>query len=128
MAFSVMIVDDSPAMRKFVRRVIELTGLGAASYQEAANGCEALDLLRSGPVDVVLTDINMPVMNGEQLVEKMASDPQLRRIPVIVVSTDSSENRVHRLVALGAKGYVMKPFQPENLRKELERVLEVSNA
>ena len=128
MAYSVMIVDDSPAMRKFVRRVIELSGLAAGDYQEAANGCEALELLRRRPVDVVLTDINMPQMNGEQLVESLANDPQLSRIPVIVVSTDSSDNRVHRMVALGAKSYIAKPFQPESLRAELERVLEVSGA
>lgn len=125
MAFSVMIVDDSPAMRKFMRRVVELTGLATGDYQEAANGCEALRLLRQRTVDVILTDINMPQMNGEELVTALGSDPELQVIPVIVVSTDSSEYRMHRMLALGAKGYVTKPFQPENLREELQRVLEV---
>lgn len=127
MAFSVMIVDDSPVMRKFMRRVIDLTGMGADDYQEAANGFEALELLRRRRVDLILTDINMPLMDGEQFMQNLETDSELRRIPVLVVSTDASENRVRRMMALGARGYVTKPFLPESLREELERVLEVPN-
>ncbi len=128
MGFSVMIVDDSPAMRKFMRRVVDLTGLGVSEFQEAANGCEALERLRVKKVDIILTDINMPQMNGEQLVENLETDPELKKIPVVVVSTDASDHRMSRMLALGARGYVAKPFQPEQLRQELERVLEVSHA
>lgn len=124
MTLSVMIVDDSRAMRKFMRRVIDLSGFGATEYLEAADGREALDLLRGRPAGLILTDINMPVMNGEQLVERLREDPELSRIPVIVVSTDATDHRIHRMLRLGARGYVTKPFQPEQLREEMERVLE----
>lgn len=127
MGFSVMIVDDSPAMRKFMRRVVDLTGLGASAYEEAANGREALDRLRQKPVDLILTDINMPEMNGEQFVEALERDPELKKIPVVVVSTDASDHRMSRMLTLGARGYVTKPFQPEILREQLERVLEATH-
>jgi len=128
MAYSVMIVDDSPAMRKFMRRVMDLTGLDTAEYREAGNGREALAQLRHERVDLILTDINMPLMNGEQLMEILDADPDLCDIPVVVVSTDGSASRVQRMLDLGAKGYVTKPFQPENLREELERIMEAADA
>src|SRR5580700_4046787 len=102
MAFHLMIVDDSAAMRAFIVRVIELSGLEVAVCMQASNGQEALDLLRSNWVDIVLTDVNMPVMNGEQFVICMEADEMLRTIPVLVVSTDGSENRVQRMMSLGA--------------------------
>lgn len=127
MAFRVLIVDDSPAMRAFVRRIIALSGFESGECLEAGDGEEALRLLDSEWVDVVLTDINMPHMNGEELVERLAADELLRSVPVIVISTDATETRVQRLLALGARGYVRKPFQPEELRDELERVLGVAH-
>jgi len=123
MAYNVLIVDDSPAMRSFVRRVMELSGLPVGRCLEAGNGQEALDLLRQEWVDVVLTDLNMPTMDGEQFVRHMEQDEAFRSIPVVVVSTDHSDQRVQRLLTLGAKGYVTKPFLPETLREELERAL-----
>lgn len=126
MAFSLLIVDDSAAMRAFIARVIELTGLEVGKCLQASNGQEALDLLRLNWIDMVLTDINMPVMNGEELVRCMEADELLRTIPVLVVSTDGSEHRVHRLMSLGAKGYVKKPFSPEVLRASMEELLGVS--
>jgi two-component system chemotaxis response regulator CheY len=91
---------------------------------EAGNGEEALDVLSNEWVDIVLTDINMPVMNGHELVARMAANEAFHSIPVIVVSTDRTDDRVREMIALGAKGYVKKPFQPEELREELEKVLE----
>lgn len=128
MAFTVLIVDDSPAMRSFVKRVLDLSGLDMSSCHEAGNGKEALELLANEWVDVILTDINMPVMNGEEFVQSLAESDAFRSIPVIVVSTDRTEDRVKQMIALGAKGYVKKPFQPEELREELERVLEAAYA
>lgn len=123
MAYRVLIVDDSPAMRTFVRRVAELSGIEVERYFQAANGEEALALLQREPVDVVLTDVNMPRMNGEELLRNLEADERFRNVPVLVISTDGTETRVHRMMALGAKGYVKKPFLPEILREELERVL-----
>jgi two-component system chemotaxis response regulator CheY len=128
MAYNVLIVDDSPAMRSFVRRVLDLSGLTVGRCLEAGNGKEALDLLREEWVDVVLTDINMPTMDGEQLVRFLEADEALRSIPVLVVSTDRTEGRVRQMLTLGAKGYVTKPFMPETLRQEMERALGVTHA
>lgn len=124
MAFRVLIVDDSPAMRTFIRRVLELSGLELSGCLQASGGDQALTLLRHECVDVILTDINMPGMDGEQFVSRLEADELLRAVPVIVVSTDGTEGRIHRMLSLGARGYVTKPFLPETLREELERVLE----
>jgi two-component system chemotaxis response regulator CheY len=123
LAYRILIVDDSPAMRSFVRRVIDLSGFEAALCAEASNGQEALEILRTEWMDAILTDINMPVMDGEELLRNLAADELLRSIPAIVISTDGTENRIERLLALGARGYVTKPFAPEDLRAELERTL-----
>lgn len=123
MALNIMIVDDSPVMRAFIRKVVGLTGLDVGEYYEAGDGEDALKSLKGRWVDLVLTDINMPNMNGEEFVRRMESDDLLRTIPVIVVSTDSSDSRVQQMLALGAKGYVCKPFLPEDLRDEVEKVL-----
>jgi two-component system chemotaxis response regulator CheY len=128
MPYCVMIVDDSRSMRTFVRRVMDLSGFEVGSCFDAANGAEALALLHQHPVDIILTDINMPEMNGEDFVRELELEEKFRSIPVVVVSTDATNNRIRRMLELGAKGYVVKPFSPEALRGELERVLGVANA
>jgi two-component system chemotaxis response regulator CheY len=128
MAYNVLIVDDSPAMRSFVRRVLDLSGLGIGACLQAGNGQEALNVLRDEWVDVVLTDINMPTMDGEQFVQRLKDDDALCSIPVVVVSTDRTEGRVRQMLTLGARGYVAKPFLPETLREEIEKVLGVDHA
>jgi two-component system chemotaxis response regulator CheY len=122
-AFNVLIIDDSPAMRKFIRRVLTLSGVEIGECLDAADGQEALNVLRANWVDIVLTDINMPNMNGEQFMEKMAGDPLLSSIPVLVVSTDRSDARMKRMLGLGAKDYLTKPFLPEQLGGVLGKVL-----
>lgn len=114
-----MIVDDSPVMRSFVRRTLQIAGLEMETCTEASNGAEALSKLAECGVDLILTDINMPVLDGEGLLRALQVDPELRRIPVVVVSTDSTEQRVDALMGLGARGYVKKPFQPEKLSQVL---------
>jgi two-component system chemotaxis response regulator CheY len=124
-AYRVLIADDSPVMRSFVKRVIELSGFELSECFEAANGQEALDTLRTEWVDAVLTDINMPVVDGEEFLRRLSADGMLKSIPAIVISTDATRNRIDRLMALGARGYVTKPFLPETLRTELERTVGV---
>lgn len=128
MALNIMIVDDSPVMRVFLRKVVQLTGLNVGEYCEAGDGESALKSLRDRWVDLILTDINMPGMNGEEFVRQLESDEMLRDIPVIVVSTDASHDRIERMFKLGAKGYISKPFQPETLRDEVEKILGVKYA
>ena len=123
MAFNVLLVDDSPAMRSFVRRVLTMAGFDVGKCLEAGNGQEALHLLRTEWIDVVLTDINMPVMDGEELARQLAADDVLRSVPILIVSTDCTQARIDRMLALGARGYVTKPFTPEVLGEQLEQVL-----
>lgn len=125
MPLRVLIVDDSPMMRGFVRRVLNLSGLEIAVLSEASDGQEALDLLEREGADLVLTDINMPNMDGETFVRKMSEQGLLSTVTVIVVSTDATESRIEHLRSLGARGYLSKPFVPETLRAEVERLIGV---
>jgi len=122
-SYRILIVDDSPGMRAVLRRVIDLSGIPVETCLSACHGGAALATLRSERVDLILTDINMTEMNGEELVEALKKDAALRDIPVLVISTDATSNRMQRMLELGAAGYVIKPFQPETLRCEVERVL-----
>jgi len=123
--FNILIVDDSPVMRSIVRRMLESVHAHGFNCQEAENGQAALDFARSARVDLILTDINMPVMDGEELLRNLETDESLQAIPVIVVSTDKTEGRVQQMMKIGARGYVRKPFMPETLRNEIQRVLGV---
>ena len=119
-----LIIDDSPAMRQFICRSLTLSGLNFIECAEAGNGQEALELLRQRSVDVILCDVNMPMMDGEQLLEEIERDTRLRQIPILVVSADATAPRVQRMLGLGAQGYLLKPFSPELLRDELKRLLQ----
>lgn len=127
MALQILIVDDSPAMRSFIRRVVKLSGMEVEQFFEAGNGEEALSQLAANPVDAVLTDINMPVMDGEEFVRRMRAEGPFQETPVIVISTDATSHRIQTMQSLGAVGYLQKPFGPEQLRNELDRVLGVSH-
>ncbi|MRR12455.1 response regulator, partial [bacterium] len=100
-------------------RTLQIAGLQMETCAEASNGSEALAKLAESEVDLILTDINMPVLDGEGLLRALQVDPELKRIPVVVVSTDSTDHRVDALMGLGARGYVKKPFQPERLGQVL---------
>jgi two-component system, chemotaxis family, chemotaxis protein CheY len=123
MPYSVLIVDDSPVMRSFIKRVLRLSGFEVGHCMEAGNGEEALTQLSAHPVDIILTDINMPGMNGEELLRRLCADGVLKNIPAVVISTDATNDRIVQMIELGAQGYMSKPFTPETLREELERVL-----
>ena len=128
MSYRVLIVDDSPAMRGFIERVINISGFEIAQALTAGNGNEALAILAGHPVDLILTDVNMPESGGEDLIRKLSQNQRLRSIPVIVVSTDATQARLEQLTKLGAKGYVVKPFTPERLRSTMEQVLGITYA
>lgn len=123
-----MIVDDSPTMRSMIRRVVWLSGLEVETIFEAGDGIEALEVVSREWVDVILTDINMPRMNGEELIRRLAEAGITESVPVIVISTDATTLRRENVATLGAKGYIVKPFLPEALKDEIERVMGVANA
>jgi two-component system, chemotaxis family, chemotaxis protein CheY len=111
-----LVVDDSPVTRKMVRRAIGLCGLEVAQVHEAGDGAAALEQLVAHPVDLVLADVNMPVMNGIEMVERMMKDPRIAGIPVVIVATPLSDANIERLLDAGARAYLAKPFRPEALR------------
>jgi two-component system chemotaxis response regulator CheY len=123
MPFNILIVDDSPAMRRVVRRVVDLSGFDVGKYLEAGDGEQALTVLRSEWVDLIVTDINMPGMDGEELLLAVRGDSLLAQIPVLVVSTDQSAARIDGMMANGANGYISKPFQPAALSAQMSRLL-----
>ncbi len=123
MSCNVLIVDDSLSMRSVIRKIITLSKFDVAAFHEAANGREALDALASSWIDVVITDINMPVMNGIELMQELGKDDLYRNIPVIVVTTEANRERIEEAARLGAKGFLKKPFLPEELKHILQSAL-----
>ena len=116
----ILIVDDSATMRRMVRRVVELSEVAIADIYEAANGREALDVIDSRPVDALFTDINMPVMNGIELLKQLSAraagaQPALR----VVISTDGSDARRKEADGLDVARYLEKPLRPEVMRDVL---------
>ncbi|HYD40130.1 MAG TPA: response regulator [Anaeromyxobacter sp.] len=123
MGLDLLVVDDSPVTRKMVRRALSLCGLEVTEVIEAADGAEALEKLGQRHVDLVLADINMPVMNGIELVERMSRDPELCTVPVVIVATPMSQDRVEFVLDKGARAYLAKPFRPEALRDVVVQIL-----
>jgi two-component system chemotaxis response regulator CheY len=118
-----LVVDDSAAMRRqLVTALRELLGL---SCDEACDGAEAWRKLAAGPYDVVLTDINMPVMDGLKLVSLVRQNDQLRSIPIIIITTEGAEEDRERGLALGANAYISKPIQSSHLIKTIGELLPV---
>lgn len=120
---SVLIVDDSRIMRRMVARSIALSGVSVGEVHEAGDGQEALALLRATTVDIVFADVNMPVMGGIEMVERLMADPQLIAPPVVMVSTERSAVRIARLRALGVRAYINKPFTPEQFAVVLRAIV-----
>ena len=127
MAYTVLVVDDSRIMREMVARSVTMSGLDIAAVETAGDGQQALDKMRTQWFDLVLLDVNMPVMTGEQFLVALRADLALRDTLVVVVSTESSLPRIARLKALGA-GFVHKPFKPEALVAEVRALLAVPRA
>lgn len=117
MSCNLLIVDDSPILRAAIKKVVKLAGLDEDRIFEAGNGKEALELMSTVWVDMVLLDLNMPVMNGEEFAVELRKQPALADVAVVVVSTESNEDRLARMRELGAIEVLHKPFEPEDLRR-----------
>jgi two-component system chemotaxis response regulator CheY len=120
----ILVVDDSAAIRKILQRVLRQTGMAIRTIYEAGDGQEALDLLKSQNVDLVLTDINMPRMDGLQLLGALKASPQWRQVPVVMITTEGGETKVGEAVKLGAAGYVRKPFTADQIKEKLVGILQ----
>ena len=121
MALNILVVDDSAVMRKMIIKTIDMCGIPIGELKQAANGMEGLEELRKSWIDIVILDINMPEMNGEEMIDEMQEDPEIKDIPVIVVSTEGSSTRIQRLKEKGAR-FIQKPFTPEIIRDTIYEV------
>jgi len=124
METDVLIVDDSAAIRKILQRVLKQTGIAIGTMYEAGDGQEALELLKTKTVNLVLSDINMPKMDGIQLLAALKSSAAWRSLPVVMITTEGGEAKVGEAVRLGAAGYVRKPFTADQIKEKLNGILE----
>lgn len=125
MSFNVLIADDSNAMRAVIKKVVTLSGFQMDKCLEAGNGREAMELLIDNWVDVIISDINMPEISGLELLDQLAKNETLKEIPVIMITTEGSDQRMKEAFARGAKGFIKKPFLPEEIKKVLYEVIGV---
>lgn len=116
---SLMIVDDSATMRKIIMRTVRMSGLEFDRTEEAGNGAEAIEKLKTAPVDIILCDINMPEMSGTEMVKQARQLPNCKDTKIIMVSTESSQELIDSILADGANGYITKPFTPERFQEKL---------
>ena len=115
-----LIVDDSSVMRKIVERTLRQAGLEPMVVYEAGSGSDGLDVLREKQVDLILSDINMPLMDGLEFVRQLREQNLAPGVPVVMITTESSEEHVKQAIQAGARGYIRKPFTAEQVK---ERVL-----
>ena len=115
----ILIVDDSSMMRALIKRVVRMTDVPVEEILEAGDGAQALSLLETHDVQLLLTDINMPGMNGADLLRKVAGNDRWRRLTRVVISTDGSTARREEAADLSVRCYLKKPFTPEVLRDVL---------
>jgi two-component system chemotaxis response regulator CheY len=120
-----LIVDDSTVMRKIVERALRQAGLDTLVVHEAGSGTEGLDLLKARKVDLILSDINMPSMDGLEFLRQLRAQNLAPGVPVVMITTESSEEHVKQAILAGAQGYIRKPFTAEQVK---ERVLPLVGA
>lgn len=123
MPLDVLIVDDSAAIRKILQRVLQQANLPLGRIVEAADGREAMEALKTQKVGLILSDINMPNMDGLQMLGQLKADDQWKHVPVIMISTEGSQTKVMEAVQLGARGFVRKPFTAEQIKEKLATVI-----
>jgi len=121
-----LIVDDSSVMRKIVERALRQAGLDPLVVHEAGSGAEALELLKTRQVDLILSDINMPLMDGLEFLRQMRAQNLAPGVPVVMITTESSEAHVKQAIQAGAQGYIRKPFTAEQVRERVLPLLEAA--
>ena len=119
MPLDVLIVDDSAAIRKILQRVLRQADVPVRQFFEAGDGAQAIETLKNQEVGLILSDINMPNMDGLQLLSYLKASELWKNVPVIMVTTEGSQAKVMEAVQLGAAGYVRKPFTAEQIKEKL---------
>jgi two-component system chemotaxis response regulator CheY len=119
----ILIVDDSAVMRKIVERALRQAGLDIGEVLEASNGAEALVEVQKGSLDIIRSDINMPVMDGLEFLKSLATLDAAKGVPVVMITTEGSEARVVEARTAGAKGYLRKPFAPDQAKERVSPLL-----
>ena len=127
MAFNILIVDDSRTVRSFVQKALKLAGVPTNEVFQASNGKEALQVVSDNWVDCILADLNMPVMSGFEMIDKLQEDGLMKTVPVVVMSTEGNKERIASLESKGVRAYLRKPFRPEKFRAVLADILGESN-
>ena len=122
---SALIVDDSSVMRKIVERSLRQAGVNLAKVYEAGNGAEALTVLAENRVNLILCDINMPVMDGLEFVKQLAGVENAKGVPVVMITTEGSESHVVQALSCGARGYIRKPFTADQVKEHVLPLLGV---
>ena len=123
MAYNILIVDDSTPMRALIKKVVKASGFDVGEFFEASNGKEACQVLDDAWLDLVLTDYNMPEMNGLELLEAMQQDETLKAVPVVMITTEGSQQRIEAFLAKGAADYIKKPFTPSDIKQKLSAIM-----
>jgi two-component system, chemotaxis family, chemotaxis protein CheY len=123
MSYNVLIVDDSRSMRKVIRKTLQLSGFSLGECLEASNGQEALEVLEGKWIDLILSDVHMPVMDGLGFIEALRIRDVCKDTPVVFVTTEGNQDTLAKLMSLGASGYIRKPFRPEEIRALLSRIM-----
>jgi two-component system chemotaxis response regulator CheY len=123
MTYNVLIVDDSATMRALIRKVLVISGFEMGESFEGADGCEALEVLTRHRVDLILSDLNMPRMDGAALVRALQADAHRAGIPVVLITTEGRPDVLEPLLQRGVKGYIQKPFRPEAIRAMLTKIM-----
>ena len=116
-----LVVDDCSTMRRIIRTLLK--EIGYARSEEAEDGASALKLIRSHPIDVVITDINMPHMDGFELLSTIKADAALRHMPVLMVTAEARKEDIVRAAQAGAAGYIIKPFSKLNLEEKIRNII-----
>jgi len=127
MAFNILIVDDSPIMRQVIKKTVRISGIDIGEIYEAGDGTEGLQQAKDNWTDLILTDINMPQMDGITFIKELKGDEVLSSIPIIVISTEGRDEIVQKAISLGAADYITKPFKPEEIGRDVLRVLGYEN-
>jgi len=122
-----LIVDDSSVMRKIVARALLQGGVLQADIVEAGNGSEALEIVRREKIDLILSDINMPVMDGLEFVRQLRNLENAKGVPVVMITTEGSESHVKEAISCGARGYIRKPFTPDQMKQHVLSFLQKPN-